>query len=685
MLPDADALSDGVLDRALQRIAHRLHLGAGLRVGAAVTAGAAVLLALLSVARVPSPWSLVATIALAIAAWISALYYRRSSWTPGAAAAHVERATPESRNVVVTAHELMDHPERARPWIRARVVADAARILRDPDLATLVPLQKVTLLFVTALAALGLVVFMTFRPTATLRQTAGSTSGIGAGFARPQLRIAATVSPPAYTNVASLTVVDPDRIDAVEGSLIHLEADGEARPFTIRFGSAPLAVSTRGETSVADVKLEESGYFAFESAIMKGALRLVPVSVTSDRAPTIRIENPGKDLLMPDGKATIPLAASATDDFGLQSLDLRYTKVSGSGEQFQFVEGTLPLDVTRESNQSWKGKGAIALGPLGLQPGDALVYRVVARDRRPGGGGVSSSDSFFIEVAGPGQVALEGFDLPPDRVRYALSQQMIVLKIQRLRAREASMARDAVQQQTALIAAEQRAVRANFVFLMGGQVEDEEQEAEQSHEIQEGRLENSARREINTAIQYMSHAEQALVAVDSGKALPPAKSAVDALQRAFGRNRYFLRTLPVRSRVDPSRRLSGDLKEASGWRRDIDRVEVDRTTREARRFLSRLLALARTIDERGHVSPAVFNGLAEEALAVDPASPQWQNIARMILNQRDRPSFDVSGGRDSGYGLVMALVEMVRKSAVSRDQEMPSALHSAWADEVRRR
>jgi hypothetical protein len=683
--PDADALSDVVLDRALQRIAHRIHLGAALRVGAAVTAGAAVLLALLSVARVPLPWSLVATIALAIAAWISALYYRRNFWTLGAAAAHVERVTPESRNVVVTAHELMDHPERARPWIRARVVADAARILRDPDLATLVPLQKVTLLFVTVLAALGLVVFMTFKPTATLRQTAGSTSGTGAGFARPQLKIAATVSPPAYTNVAARTLVDPDRIDAVEGSLIHLEADGEARPFTIRFGSAPLAVSTRGETSVADVKLEESGYLAFESASVKGALRLVPVSVTSDRAPTIRIENPGKDLLMPDGKATIPLAASATDDFGLQSLDLRYTKVSGSGEQFQFVEGTLPLDVTRESNQSWKGKGAIALGPLGLQPGDALVYRVVARDRRPGGGGVSSSDSFFIEVAGPGQVALEGFDLPPDRVRYALSQQMIVLKIQRLRAREAAMARDAVQQQTALIAAEQRAVRANFVFLMGGQVEDEEQEAEQSHEIQEGRLENNARREINTAIQYMSHAEQALVAVDSGKALPPAKSAVDALQRAFGRNRYFLRTLPVRSRVDPSRRLSGDLKEASGWRRDVDRVEVDRTTREARRFLSRLLALARTIDERGQVSPAVFNGLAEEALAVDPASPQWQNIARMIVNQRDRPSFEVSGGRDSGYGLVMALVEMVRKSAVSRDQEMPSALHSAWADEVRRR
>ena len=37
-----------------------------------------------------------------------------------------------------------------------------------------------------------------------------------------------------------------------------------------------------------------------------------------------------------------------------------------------------------------------------------------------------------------------------------------------------------LDEQTGAIAAEQRAVRGNFVFLMGGHVEDEEEEAEQS-------------------------------------------------------------------------------------------------------------------------------------------------------------------------------------------------------------
>ena len=53
-------------------------------------------------------------------------------------------------------------------------------------------------------------------------------------------------------------------------------------------------------------------------------------------------------------------------------------------------------------------------------------------------------------------------------------------------------------------------MRSNFVFLMGGHVEDEEEEAEQSHEIQEGRLENSARRDISRAVAHMTSTEQAL-------------------------------------------------------------------------------------------------------------------------------------------------------------------------------
>jgi hypothetical protein len=267
---------------------------------------------------------------------------------------------------------------------------------------------------------------------------------------------------------------------------------------------------------------------------------------------------------------------------------------------------------------------------LKLGPGDSLVYRAVARDARPGDAGTASSDTYFIEVAGPGQVPLEGVEMPPELERYAMSQQMIVLKLERLRAREPKMTREAVTEEAASLAAEQRTVRANFIFLLGGHVEDEFEEAEQSHEIQEGRLENSARRDINAAISQMTRAEQGLTAVNTAAALPPAREAVESLQRAFGRSRYLLRSLAVRSRLDPSRRLTGDLEGAGDWRRAVGEPPA-RAGEAARRLANDLLAMSVTLRDGGRPDPKRLATLAESALAIDPASPFWNDIAQDLL------------------------------------------------------
>ena len=195
-----------------------------------------------------------------------------------------------------------------------------------------------------------------------------------------------------------------------------------------------------------------------------------------------------------------------------------------------------------------------------------MIYRIVGRDERPGDAGLASSETFFIEVAGPGQVALAGFELPPDRERYALSQQMIVLKLERLRAREKTLDRATLEQEVGNIAAEQRAVRANFVFLMGGQVEDEEAEAEHSHEIQEGRLENTARREIVDAIQHMGKVEVGLAAINTTAALaagarrgrsPAASLRQEPLHSAHAAGAKPRRSVPAPDGRDWRRRPTG--------------------------------------------------------------------------------------------------------------------------------
>ena len=256
---------------------------------------------------------------------------------------------------------------------------------------------------------------------------------------------------------------------------------------------------------------------------------------------------------------------------------------------------------------------------------------------------------------------------------------MIVLKLERLRAREQTLDRPALEQEVGNIAAEQRAVRANFVFLMGGQIEDEEAEAEHSHEIQEGRLENTARREIVDAIQHMGKVEIGLAAVDTGAALPPARAAVEALQRAFGRNRYILRTLPVRSRVDPSRRLTGDTSSASNWRRERQPQSPDAVIEAARRILARLLDLAPSVAS-GSASAPALTSLAEDALSVDPAAETWQLVSKGLIQLRDvrGTAAERSSTLNETVGRIAAVID--RASLSTRPIERHQTLQSAWSE-----
>jgi len=241
--------------------------------------------------------------------------------------------------------------------------------------------------------------------------------------------------------------------------------------------------------------------------------------------------------------------------------------------------------LARGSDQSWRLETTLSPSKMKLEPGDALIYRAVAADRRPGDAGVASSDTYFVEIAGPGDVALAGVEMPPDKERYALSEAMIVLKIERLMAREKGMARPALEEAAGNIGAEQRAVRANFIFLLGGEIEDEDVEAETSSEIAEGRFANKARQEIVAATVLMGRVERALTAVSTREALGFARDAVRALQRAFGHSRYLLRALPARARLDPARRLSGDLASAADWNRALAPPASDPQTDAARSAL----------------------------------------------------------------------------------------------------
>jgi hypothetical protein len=598
------------LETALQAVIARVRLRHALRAAAAGCVAAGVALLVSRIAGTSETMSTAAASAVAIVCGLTMFRALRRERTPSAAAAAFERADPSLRNLVITAQEIIDAPGTTRDYMRQRVLAEAG------DRAAAIDRRKVVRLERDALAALASAVLLAGGAVLPVPRAATASQITKSADHQITKSTEFTIDlvPPAYTGRPTEHLRNPAALDALAGSqaLIRVPAGVAAQ---IRLNGTTLAVNPEG---AAQAVLSASGYLAIDAGPVH---QLLPLSVTPDGAPAVRITAPAKDLRVASTAVSISIAAEANDDLALRSFELRYTIVSGTGEQFSFTEGALPAALVRSTDQAWRIDAALSLAQLKLEPGDALIYRAVAADRRPGETGVASSDTFFIEVAGPGDVALAGVEMPPDKERYALSQAMIVLKIERLQARERSLGREALVEAAGNIAAEQRAVRANFIFLLGGEIEDEEVEAEHSSEIAEGRFANKARQEIVGATVLMGRVERALTAVSTKDALPPARDAVRALQRAFGHSRYLLRALPARARIDPARRLSGDLSSAADWNRALTPPAPDPQANAARAALMELTAIARELDRSpGRADLAVrVSRLAERVLAIDVA------------------------------------------------------------------
>jgi hypothetical protein len=429
------------------------------------------------------------------------------------------------------------------------------------------------------------------------------------------------------------------------------------------------------------------GFLAIEprdSAGRAGARQLIGLSVTPDASPRVTLTAPGRDLFFATVPDTLAVAINAADDLALASLVLRYTTVSGSGERFTFSEREVPLAVTSSNPRSWTARGTWRLDQLGLTPGDMVVYRAVATDKRPGAAPVES-DSYVLEVVTPGAIAAEGFAADDQRDRYAVSQQMVIVKTERLIARRASLNADSLDYQSRTLAAEQRQVRAEFVFMMGGELEDiatetsgtlelnEVAEAEAEGDLLAGRLQNRGRIEMMRAIRAMSRASTALNESSLDQALRDERTALDNLMRAFARSRFILRALTQRERIDLERRLSGSLNLTAGLSGPISESIPDSRTIALRRLLADVAA--------GDSVAAKASALA--LLREDPGSDAVQRLVARV-QVRDRLQVDslvnqltllIAGGLPVNPGAVASreagLLEGALRDASRREARRP--------------
>jgi uncharacterized protein DUF4175 len=612
---DTGSLDERAIDAAVRLAARRARV---LAVVEALAWGAAAGIAVVS-------WFAAAVVAFTVVA------LRWRSLRRGTVVRAIDRMDAAARNVFVTADELRFGTLSTSGALRIRVFADAAAVARRSDRRLVAPLAPAARA-VTAAIVVALVVWT----MPLTRERVGRMASVvrpsgGARATALPLKFRATIEPPAYTGLSAVVVENPDRVQAIDGSALVLAIDSPSADAVVEQDGATATLVRGNERSlVYRTVLEKTGFLVIAAG---GSRRTISIVVSPDALPSVRLTAPGRDLVYAGGTARISFAARATDDFGLRSLRLQYTKVSGSGENFAFEDGEIPLDIARETPRDWSGRAVRSIGELKLKEGDMLVYRAAAADARAASG-TGTSDAFFIEISRLGVAAGDAFTLPDEETRYALSQQMLIVKTGQLQERRAALS-DADFSEAALnLAVEQRMIRAEFVFMLGGEVENEEVEAEQSNELQEGRLQNRGQRDLRAATLAMSQAEKLLTGANTQDALTAERAAVAALQRAFARDRYILRALATRSRLDLARRLTGDTSGAADWRRTVPEAPSNRRAALLQDLLRGLGALGTTPGPDAP-DPASERLLAEEAIRIDPVSSALQEVAAALQQAAD--------------------------------------------------
>src|SRR5690606_31020612 len=108
--------------------------------------------------------------------------------------------------------------------------------------------------------------------------------------------------------------------------------------------------------------------------------RVVPISVLQDREPAVTLHLPDEDIVLAAPRGVLPLRATAVDDHGVADFRISWILSRGSGESFSFTEGEWRWRDTERRTDGITGEYDLDIAAAGLEPGDVLHVRAVARD-----------------------------------------------------------------------------------------------------------------------------------------------------------------------------------------------------------------------------------------------------------------------------------------------------------------
>ncbi len=453
-----------------------------------------------------------------------------------------------------------------------------------------------------------------------------------------------------------------------------------------------------------DFTPHQSGAYTLSLAVEGGALLggdtvRLPLRIVADSAPVVTVPVPGADTVAPLSMR-LPLVVEARDDHGLTAVQVR-VRLGGS-EQVD----TVPM--------GGAGDHAILAHELdlrkaGAQPGDTVVYQLVASDNAPVRQ-VGRSREYRVRVPTRAELreaqreATTGMGSALDslaRKSADVQRQTEDLSRERSRAEnstrgpEPAMSFEQARQAQALAQATDSLVQQSE--LLKDALEALQQAAEQAGlndpefqkrlaEVRE-QLAKALTPELKAKLAELKSALQNLDAEQARRALQDLTEAQEKMRQALERSRDLFKRAALEGELANLADEARDLAKAQEqWNNAAARADSAKASAEEQQMASRADSLASRLQQASHQldSSAARTGLEQAADQASRAAQQMQQAAQQ-MQQGGRAQAQQHGRRASQMlGPLAGQMDQARQSTQNQwRQEVMQALDQALAETSR--
>ncbi len=476
-------------------------------------------------------------------------------------------------------------------------------------------------------------------------------------------RIDLTYHYPTRLGISPRRVIDAGDISAVRGSRVEITiapSRNVANATLVLDGheSLPMAATENGAWTI-ELAIDAQGQYRIDlpygDDVQVAASPNYAIEVLPDRAPSVKLSRFGRDSRVTSVEEAL-IEVTGRDDLNVATLELVYA-INDQPEQ------TVVLYEGDEAQTDVAAGHTLALEDYGLSPGDLIAYYARAADSAAEDARQSTTDIFFMEVR-PFDRAFRraqgggGAGGNYERSLSTQQRQLVIATFKLARDRD-SYDEDRFTEIVETLETAQARIRDRVEAII--------RRIGTRHVMQRNKGIQQMHKELPEAVTAMREAERALLEESPAKALPPAREALQHLQRAEAAFRD--------AQIAFGRSSGSGARDAEDLA-NLFRLEMDKL--------------------RSKYESVQRGNWQQDSQQLDEALKKLEELARRQqkeierLERRSRLHADAPSDGGSQRALAEELEEMVRRlERLSREQQSPELRNlarqaRAAADAMRR-